>query len=442
MIWKMKLRVLLLLVLSAAVTSGGSGDKPPTFYERADVLAVSVWVRGEGLDPDSLQVRVDGTPVPVVSLLRQTPWMRQSAVSGQGPEPGERLVLETGVAADHVEVAVVIPAFLCSRFCRAAAVRALEGDAERLVALGPVRVVVARAAGPQELASGIRDAETLRQLAREVIPGIFSRNELAAEEHWFLTEARRPLGEAACFSASPVPGAVFPLESAARVRRVLAAIKMAVASGRQAPSTVLVLLSDGFEVVPSPYWQQLLARVGEDRRYPWETPVLASWGRAGEAESFEPVRLFSRELAAEGVVAVPYFFGLAGTFAPNWAAEVSGRWAAREFLTAGYTLGTHWVDDGVIREPQEGLRLLAGETGGFMVPAGASLSQAQGPGELYLLTYQVAGVPDGNLHTLEVTSGQGLVLWAPQRVRHGGAAMGQEGAVRRLLRWGQKAGAL
>ncbi|BCW94446.1 MAG: hypothetical protein KatS3mg007_2340 [Thermoanaerobaculum sp.] len=430
------------LILGFAAGPGEvlAADLP--FHERADVLAVSVWVRGEQLLPEHLVVRVDGAPVQVVSLLPHGSLMRLSSANGQREELGEPRPPETGVRGDQVEVAVVLPTSMCSRFCRAAAARTLEAEAPHLVALGPVRVVLARASGPQELAAGVRDAETLRLLARNVIPKVLSRNELVSEERWLGAETRRLVGETAYFLATPVPGAVFPVESAARVRMLLAHIKMAVASGKQAPSTVLILLSDGFEVVPSLYWHELLAQVGEDRRYSWETPLFARWRGAGEAEIVQPTRAFAQELAAEGVLAVPYFFGVAGTFAPTWGAEVSGRWTAREFMTAGYTVGTHWVDDGVIHEPHEGLRLLAEETGGFMVPAGGELSAVEGPGELYLLTYQVAGVPDGNLHTLEVASRDGRVLWAPQHVRHGGAGMGQEGAVRRLLRWDQKAGTL
>lgn len=427
----------------------------PRFAERADVLAVSVWIRSEGaaLAKDRLEVLVDGHPVQVLAVdpLDAEAWgiKLSPADLGGGQSTAAWPPAVSPPAATAApgqpparEVAVVIAAHLCSRFCRAEASRVLARDAEALVRLGPVRVVVARWQGPQELLRGVQDAEILRRFAREKLPGVWVEDTFERERSALTHEVWRRWGNPSRFGPA-IGEAQASLAKAARLRLILAQIKMAVVSGRQAPGTVLVLISDGFEAVPFRAWQRFMEGMPGAFDLPWERGGLPEEGQDPAAD---PATRFARHLAAEGVVAVPYFLGLAGAASPSWAAAASGSCAFREFMTVGYgNYRPHRLmseSTELLRNPQEGLQVLASETGGVVVAGGEALAASWPVADLYLLTYQVGGVPDGQLHRLEVRQEDAKKLWAPAFVRHGAASLGDEGAVRALLAWGQTPGPL
>lgn len=422
----------------------------PRFAERADVLAVSVWIRGqrEGLTKENLDVLVDGQPVQVLALEPLASAFRQLQAPAAGPEsvllsgalPETASDMPLADAQRTREVAVVIAAHLCSKFCRAEASRVLARDAESLVRLGPVRVVLGRFTGPQELVRGVRDAETLRRLALEALPKVWVENALRREMDALSYEVRRRWGDPARFG--PNIGEVgFGLRAAARLRLIQEQIQMAVASGKQAPATILVLFSDGFEAFPFRIWPRLMAGMPGALDAPWEQAAL-DLGDQAAPNGDDPAAWFARHLAAEGVVAVPYFLGPAGnTFFPG-AAGSSGACMVQEFMTAGYVPKTSLWSMELLQSPGEGLQVWARETGGAMVRAGEPLTAAWPGSDLFLLTYQVGGVPDGKLHRLQVRHQEGRKLWAPAFIRHGAPSLGDEGAARALLAWGQTPGHL
>lgn len=437
-------------LLVAGSVAGWTQELPaPRFAERADVLAVSVWIRGqgEGLTKENLEVLVDGQPVQVLALeplasaaLPLERPARAEAPSFSGSVPQGATATPAAASPPTREVAVVIAAHLCSKFCRAEASRVLARDAEGLVRLGPVRVVVARFSGPQELARGVRDAEVLRRFAQDELPKVWVENTFQKEVDALSFEVLRRWGDPGRFG--PGIGEVsFGLRAAARLRLIQEQIQMAVASGKQAPATILVLFSDGFEAFPSRIWPRFMAGMPGALDAPWEQAAL-DLGDQAQPVGDDPAAWFARHLAAEGVVAVPYFLGTAGNAFFPGAAASSGACMVQEFMTVGYAPKTSLKSMQLLRSPGEGLKVLAAETGGAVVPAGEPLTAVWSGSDLYLLTYQVGGVPDGNLHRLEVRHRDGQRLWAPAYVRHGAASLGDEGAARALLAWGQTPGHL
>lgn len=440
------------IVLLAAVGWEARAQEVPVprFAERADVLAVSVWIRGpaHGLATEDLEVWVDGKPVQVLALEPLAPavWEREGSANTPAREPSPGPARETTAALPDAdaqparEVAVVIAAHLCSRFCRAEASRVLARDAESLVRLGPVRVVLARFTGPQELTRGVRDAGTLKRFALEQLPRVWVENAFRREVSALSYEVRRRWGDPARFG--PKNGeARFSLITAARLRLIQEQIQMAVASGKQAPGTILVLFSDGFEAFPLRVWQRFMEGMPGALDAPWEQVPLSLGEQASAADS-DPAAWFARHLAAEGVVAVPYFLGTAGNAFFPGAAASSGACLFQEFMTVGYAPKTSLQSTELLQSPGEGLQVLARETGGALVTAGQPFATAWSGKDLYLLTYQVAGVPDGKLHRLQVRHRQGEELWAPAFIRHGAPSLGDEGAARALLAWGQAPGSL
>ncbi|WP_347246302.1 hypothetical protein [Thermogutta sp.] len=434
-------------LLSAVCAAwGGTGDRPPArFHERVGVLAVSVVVRSEtgDLHPEDLDALVDGQPVHILSVEKLLHHSNTVSATEDAVSATENAVHATGRAQEDPaqarpksEVAVVITSHGCSRFCLTAATRFLEREAESLTALGPVRFVVARQSGPELLGRDITQPQALRELVRTKVSTLATRNDLVAERRWLTDQVYQVRGPMLRRRLPAPSSEVFRLvEAGLYDREVLSHIRMAAFFGRRAAVTFLVLISDGFDFDAYGIWDAFARKTEAEDLFPWEQRALKSLGEQFTAEKKErdSALQFARELAADGIVALPYFPGISGVFYPPWAASQSGVSVFREFMGPGYRQGR--TASGTVMDPSSGLQLLARETGGALIPTKGSLATVdRSLASFYVLTYQVSGLMDGELHRLEVRCRNGAALWAPNFVRHGRDDAMAEAAVRALLR--------
>jgi hypothetical protein len=418
---------------------------PPAsaFAERVNVTAVRVLVRprpAAGHTPPvvraaDVEVLEDGQPATVIGL--------QPLLTVSAPSSGPAATEPPGVESATLGVTVYLAPDLSTRGGFGRTLGRLRRDAQRLVALGPVGVVLANPE-PRTLADGVTDAATLvKALDASSVPRLGSAR-LTAIRRRFL-ELMGP--GTVVFQAQEGPavhagldfrGLVGQARAAVReeegvVRSALGRLVAWARGNRGAGGRLLFLVLDGFDLDAGRFYlDQLEPLVGDDhdRRSLFE---------AARAE-FQGMRLdrlvseASAALCARGWAAVLFYNGVAEGAAFGTGAEMSGYAAFQRHMSApapGATSAPLFA----FERPREALADVADATGGVVVPPGGSLDAPLTLlARTWVLTYQVERPADGQAHRVEVRSRvPGLEFAAPHLIFSGTSEAEAEARARRVL---------
>ncbi len=403
------LSVLAALGLAASTTVDGQepGEaRAPRFTGDLSVTVARVNLVALGPDgqpvadlrPDELEVWEDGAPVEVLALEPAVAAGPAQPVAGSGEA-------QTGTPW---RVVLYVSTRLTGRFQLPLLLRRAAAEADRLVAMGTVDVVLAdpdpwlvvegagqvepvrralEAMADQKL--GLMSLERIRRrFVHELEPGVgfLDRGSYMASEEG-VTRARLTMTAARARAAAR--------EETLMVRGDLDRLAAWVEGQPSTKRGLLLWMTGGFDVRPADFYLQYIGQVDQQ---------LARMMRLEEAgaRTLEPDLRRVVELAlAAGWTIVP--LNSAAPEAFLFGADVDGTSKVQHFNGVSPSQIDTQEHDFEMENPVYPLRLAAEATGGELVRSGDELAGAIGRvGSAYLLSYQVARPRDGTLHRLTV----------------------------------------
>lgn len=448
---------------------------------RATAVEVVIEVRdAEGkvpaaLAPGDLQVLEDGAEQPVIGVERMgradTP---AGAAPGVEAPPPAGAPAASGSAAVPWQIVAYFDLTLSATPTVQGAAAALRDEADRLVGLGEVQVVIADPA-PQVRLAATRDAQALRQELDAIHRQVPGRNQLADLRKEFVEEvdaddltaissrrAEPPVRSAGTPGSSGAGGAeVFVRNPRAETsssaassagqrgtrqaglvrmtakreaqllarQRVLLSDWLA-ASGRFGPRA-LYYVSDGFDVDLQEFY---LSHVRD------ATQIGGLQGDLQALHAGASTETMVQTLAAAGWKVFPISLSQPGAQTAA-TADQKGRGRYRAFKTSsqgGRGYSASGVGAFLLRHPLDPLRDLADDSGGKLVLSADDLgSEVAALTDRVLLTYQVPRAPDGKVRRLEVRARrEGLTVTAPRFVAYASPDALAAANARRLLAGG------
>ena len=429
----------LAVALTVTAARGEEPDARGLTVDRLDITAISVVVSakdGDGrpvgdLSAEDLAASEDGTAVTVLGL---------APVAARGEEPVETLAEPEAAAPEppslletkQLPVAIYVNRTVGGGFDQRQALTAVREQIDRLVALGPVEVVVAEKEQVKTLAGPTRDLPELTAALEDLAGRKTGQNAIERIRRRFIQDIRqipdrltrnsrpRGAGSRITFAARVAAG-----EENIIVTRSLEQLRFWAQRETGQRAGLLVVVGAGFDEDPldfySPFVQKQephnVSRLREDLR------DLRKEGSVNE---------LGRELAATGwrILAV------AGQTVGASTVGADSRTDKFQTFMSASTDAVHASDESfLLLDPIDSQRNLAEPSGGDVVvgPPGLerALDEASG---WYVLTYQVARPPDGKPHALELQSRRPGIELATTRWINAATSEGQaEARVRRLL---------
>jgi len=378
-----------------------------TVYENLEITAITVPVRvelGKGasqlpLRADEVVVREGGEPRRIVSLVRLAGAATESPVAGgvATPVPGSAARTER-----PVRIAVYVDVPMSNTQSLAAAVRRLAGQADELVAVGEVEVVVADPM-PATLLPPTREARRLRDALR----GLADRGAAAS----VVERIRRTVlvGEAGVSRHRDLLRARAAEEVRVVAERRLRLALWAASTPSFGRPRFLFLVSGVYDSDPTDFYLDRLEGGGRGggsggalvRQSVTDEMLLETDLRAlrqGQNESD-----LGSDLAALGWMTFPVAYSDLG-FDTFGGADEAGhsRFVA---MARGATSPLGGPSAFLFADPLAGWSTVAAPTGGEVLASDKALRDAvRELGDLYLLTYERTGVPEGAVRDLELES--------------------------------------
>ncbi len=390
------------------------------------------------LRPRDLEVLEDGKPVRVTDL---TPFIipapakaapAPTAVPTAVPTPSP-VPTPARPAAAAPRVTIYIQNELLEPGQMAWAISGLEENAGRIVAMGPVRVVVADP-DPVVVADGVTDPARLVRVLDRVRREHPARNRIGRLRREFYREIRGVTANMVKHLAI-----VEARHEEAVVRRVIERLEAWAAGKQRHGGRVLLLVSGGFDLEPYDYYTSFVTWADQgDLRRRFEGGTEQDVGqRIAVAELWQRL---SQELAGLGWTVVGFTGGL-GETSSTAAAETSGTTRAQGFLSAvpqGMTANAGTL----LLHPVDPLREAADASGGAVSVTPKALGEAlTGLQRAYVLAYTVPRPADGKVHHVTVRARRaGVVVHAPGVVRAVVPRGDNERRARLLLFGGRAAG--
>jgi hypothetical protein len=410
----------------------------PVIAERLDVTAITVLLSavGEGRRPvgdlsvEEIEVLEDGVPVEILELV---PLATVSAAEEESAA-NEGVATAPPVSAEETElpVTVYVDRILGGGSDLRRALEALEGEAERLVALGPVEIVVAEAERVEVLLSATRDAAALARAFEKAASQTAAYHAIERIRLSFVRGLRKPIVRAientAKSSAVATAATAAAGEESVFLSRSLERLRLWALEGAGHRAGLLLVVGGGFDEDPASFYLPFIERMEPHNSY-WARENL------GRRRLSERVDSLSRELAGVGW-RIEAIAGNA-TASPTYSAELRRSDKVESFKGPDFNLApgaeeSPWL----MVDPIGTLRHLASASGGDATVGSAglrtTLDEAAG---WYLLTYQVERPPDGAVHALEIRPLRSGVEVTTNRVVTAATSEGQsEARLRRLLR--------
>jgi hypothetical protein len=402
--------------------------------ERLDVTAITVLLSavGEGGRPvadlgvEEIEVLENGEPVEILDLVPLATVSAEeesTAIEGVAPTPSvsaEETVLPITVYVDRI---------LGGGSDLKRALRALVGEADRLVALGPVEIVVAAVGGVEVLLGSTRDAAAVGsalELAASQTAAIHAIERIRSS---FVRGLRkRAVGNQSKSAAVATAATAAAGEESVFLSRSLERLRLWALGGAGHRVGLLLVVGGGFDEDPASFYLPFIENMEPHNIY-WARENL------GRRRLSEAVTALGRELAGVGW----RMQALAGnaTASPTYSAELRRTDKVQSFTGPDFNLApgaeeSPWL----MVDPIGTLRHLASASGGDATVGSAGLRAVLDESAgWYLLTYQVQRPPDGTVHDLEIRPVRTGVELTTNRVVTAATSEGQsEARLRRLLR--------
>ncbi len=411
--------------------------------DRLDITAVSVVVSarnpGRGGQPvsdlaaEDFEVFEDGAAVTVLGLAPvasrdEAPieLLEQPDIAVPAPPPAAE--------TKDLPVAIYVNRTVGGGFDQRQALRAVQGQIERLSVLGPVEVVVAEKEQVRTLAGPTRDLSEITAALDELAGRKSGQHAIESIRRRFIQDIRqipnrfntnntgisKTIGSRIAFAARASAG-----EEHIIVSRSLDQLRFWAQRETGQRAGLLVLVGAGFDEDPLHFYSSFVEKLEPQN-------VFALREHLRELKKEGSVNNLGRELASTGwrILAV------AGqTTGATTAGADSRTDKFQSFLTSSSDT-VHAVDSAyLLLDPIDAQRNLAEPSGGDVVvgPAGLDRALDQATG-WYVLTYQVARPPDGARHALELKPRRPGIELATTRWINAATSEGQaEARVRRLL---------
>ncbi len=404
---------------------------------KVNVTAVRVLIRlrtaenrpVEDLRVEEIEVLEDGMPARVLAVERITAEERAQAPSGS---PGEPLQ-PPQAAPPRVCVVVYLLPKLAHRGDMPRVVSAIRNQAEKLVAMGPVSVVVADPE-PKIVAASITGEAALVRVLAHANPSTSIWSQPEDIRRHFLTDMQGPNN----FRARLTRARLAAIDESSLLKGALGRI-VSWARANAAGPGYLLLGMDGFDLDLADFYLRVLQPKTPDE--------MADFQRA--QQEFLSFRLetslanVAAALAERGWSVVTFDSGQSIlSFAGG--AENAGREVFRELVgdrsgliakSPSQQQTTFPVAQSTYYRPREPLETLAEMTGGRVVNPDRPLdADFEDLGHAWVLSYQVDRPADGKAHSVEITSRRaGMTIAAPKLVFAGTPEGESEMRGRRLL---------
>ncbi len=420
---------LLLLALPAAAPA--REEPAESFVDRVDVTVVELMIdvrdkqglRVPGLGPEDFEVLEDGTPMLVLGIDYPPPVAPAPPAVALGPETPAPAATPR---QDRWRFLVYVDLPLTRRRSLRRAVKTLVGQADALVALGPVEVVMANPQ-PRVVLPFSRDAGRLREVlgSLQESPG---GHELVRIRREFLRHMdmrwEKDLPGADTAAVLGLVRSAVSREHLLLRRRLLTLAQWMAAYGH-VPASAAILISDGFDLSLTDFYAAASGRPEvelelsqELNRYRMD-PMIAE---------------LAREIAAHGWTSVVIALGGSPLDAADASLAHHDRFRAigeaSELRAASIAAPVSTLE-----RPFEPLKLVAEETGGVVTTARKTAGEALARiADRMRLSYQATRPSDGAMHRIEVRlRRRGLKLLAPRRVRSPSPGQVAGARARRLL---------
>ncbi len=416
--------------LPANAQEGEGKPVAETFSEQIEVTAVELMIevrnKAGGIPEDltiaDFEVWEDGRQMEVVGLEAPAPPPNSIPVGNRAPAEQTapwRFVI-------YFERSLTAPRSI------AKSARSLDRQVMELIALGDVEVVLADPS-PRVMQAFTRDPERLRAVLSDLAKSSRGSNEVAEIRRQFLMfrdmriEAGADSRDIAALEVSN------QIRSAARqeqliIDRQLTRFRDWIETYGVRPASVVMLVSDGFDLDPSDFYLEAVTIPGVEQELGTEL-IRYRTDRSSQE--------LSRQLAAEGWTSL--ILATKGVPPPDAAADASmaGRDRFRSIgesasASSGPGSGTPFS---LLQHPTEPWLQIAEETGGEVLTnlrkTGRALARL---GQRFRLTYQADRPADGKRRQLDVrVSRPRLVIQSPKWTRSPTAAGAAQSRVRRLL---------
>jgi hypothetical protein len=388
--------------------------------ERIDVTAITVLV--SALDEDGLPLVdlvasdlepvEDGKPVTVLELAALGGTVPEDEAAAEPVTKGDQVTPIPRTDSREIPVAVYVDRVLGGGADQRGAIGAVEGEIPRLVALGPVEVVARERGGVRSVIGPTRDATALAEALDELKSRTPATHAIESIRRDFSRRIRRipdRLTEAEVEAANeegqvgvetlPSAGVWFGVKAAASeeenvLSRAMKQLRLWALKDSEHRAGLLLVLGVGFDEDPTLFYQPFVERQETHNAQPARAALR-------ERRQTERVDTLARDLAGTGwrVLSVA---GV-GFGSTNYSADTRST-RFQEFLSApSRSAASTQESEFLLVDPIGTQRHLASTSGGDVVIGAAGLRSAlDAASGWYLLTYQVARPPDGELHALEL----------------------------------------
>ncbi|MCM3877456.1 MAG: hypothetical protein NEA02_13705 [Thermoanaerobaculia bacterium] len=389
-------------VIGSAAPQGTEPDRSRPFRARAEITLRSVRVvlttrDGKPLSkppsPNDIEVLEDGKKAEVFDVERL--FSKSAAPAGATTAPAAAEATAAAKPRTVRQVVYVETTFLSTPAVKETA-RALDGLAPKLVANGPLEIVVADPE-PRVFLAATRDVAKIRAALKTMGSSVPGRDWLASQRiedakkamDVTFSGARRDEGESldSVTSAKGAAARTRQMQERIVARNVLDRITRWASREEAEPGGLFVFVTDGFELDPSRFTEKLAADSN-----------VASPGVIGfEGTLHAEVAGASALLGSLGFAVFPLTLGperFLGT------AEIP----ARSPIDVGIT-STGTIIGPAVTQREEPLLQVAAATGGEVSTTADHLSGSLDRlSESYIVTFQAARPSDGKVHSLVVRS--------------------------------------
>jgi hypothetical protein len=413
--------------------------------ERLDVTAITVLISAasggrvpvEDLTAEDIEVLEGGVAVDILELA---PPGRAGSENEMVTPEGAEAVASVSVEETELPITVYVDRILGGGSDLKRALAALRGEAERLVALGPVEIVVAKGGGVESVLGPTGDAAALASALEGTASQTAAIHAIERIRRSFVRSLRASsagaTGRKVKSSAVATAATAAAGEESVFLSRSLERLRFWALERAGHHAGLLFVLGGGFDEDPGAFYLPFIENLEPHNSY-WARENLGRRQLSGR------VKALSRELAGVGWRIQP----LAGnaTASPTYSAELSradkvGSFTGPDFNLAPAADQSPWL----MVDPIGTQRHLAAASGGASSVGTAGLRDLlDETAGWYLLTYQVERPPDGAVRELEVRSIRSGVEVTTNRVVTAATSEGQsEARLRRLLRGSSQRGEL
>jgi VWFA-related protein len=385
------------LLLAFLLAQTPTFTEPPVFVTAIDLVTEVRDANGKmpmDLKPSDFIVLEDGKEMPVIGV-------EYLGLKAAAPAPSAGAAPEASVVAapgPDWQTIIYFDLTLTSPEHRNWMVKSLMKQADELTRLGTVDIVVATPA-PQAVLEASRDAEAVRQGLKKILKH-GAMNAITAHRREYLRDrdietdialpgVRQALDLASVRVSSISHHVAQEIELSTRFQRNL--FGWLSRYPRHEPRA-LVLISDGFELDPGPFYLRATrdaAVVMSVQSELAQRGVSAANARAGAL------------LAAAGwmTVSIPGAMGGGGDWSDEAARSTGGR--IREFTGENPTK----VESAYLnKDASASLQQLADITGGAVLNSGQAVSAVSELAQRVKITYQVSRAPDGRPRSVQIRS--------------------------------------